>query len=211
MAKKPRNAPQVRVPVTPAERQQIEDLATRLKISRSEVLRRGLPLLLAQVENAEAGGPPDITMGGDSTTLAAKNLALQSIRSGKGIAMAAQDAGVTVRTVEFWSEKDPVFAQLAYESKAHFVESVEQTLLALASGHKGKSPNVTACLAYLNANHPDYGVMRQQSAERLLEEVVNGVLDVAERLLPPDNLDAFTEAIVRHSRAVISQAGTKKR
>lgn len=204
-SRKKKDAGDIRVPVTESERVKIETLSKRLDISMAEVLRRGLPLFIREVEHVAAGGQPsDLIMRGDAETLKWKEAVLESIELGYGIRQAAKKAGLESRTVHYHLENDPAFFERFNEAQSYCVEEVEHCLYKMATKEK---PNVTALLAYLNAHHPDYGIIRTQVLQRVLSPFLDRLVKLAEKHVPAGRLPEYIEELTADAQFVVLDPG----
>ena len=181
-----------------------------LSRSRAEVLRRGLPYLVAHLEALAANDPAafEKAMLGDEITLEWKREILEAVGGGKSLAKAARAAKITQRTVYYHLESDEVFRILFEESKTLCVENVVEKLYDQATKEK---PNITAILAFLNANHPDYGQIRTQVLQRILGPFLERIVRLAEEFIPAGRLNQFTARLGRDAEFIALEATTGKR
>lgn len=203
--RKKKDAGDIRVPVSESDRATVECLSERLGISMAEVLRRGLPLLVREVEHVAAGGDvSDLYMRGDAETLRWKREFLQAIEESPGIARAARAAGVKPDTARYHLANDPAFALQFKDAQDFCVEEVEHCLYKMATG---KKPNITAVLAFLNAKHPDYGIIRTQLLQRVLAPFLERLAKLAEKYVPPGLLPEYIEDLRKDSDFVVIEVG----
>lgn len=180
----------LRVKVTPEQEAELKTLAEVHRCSVPEVLRRGIPALRQAALAIQAGVNADLVLAGDELTVTAKQKALQAFQQLKGPARAAKAAGVTLRTLRYWVETDPVFRQMAEEGASLAVEIVEGQLVKLA--RKG---NLSAIFGVLNAKHPDYGQIRPHMMLRYLKPLFEIVVRRVATYLRPADLDRFAHEL----------------
>lgn len=176
----------LRVKVTPEQAAELKTLAKIHRCTVPELFRRGIPVLKQSALALQAGVNSDLVLLGDDLTVKAKQQALEAFRQLKGPARAAKAGGVTLRTIRYWVESDPVFRQMAEEGAALAVELVEGQLVKLA--HKG---NLSAIFGVLNAKHPDYGQIRPHMMLRYLKPLFEIVVKRVATYLRPADLDRF--------------------
>lgn len=208
--RQPKDKP-IHVRVDPDMLGKIDALKKRLKVtSRAEVLRRGLPYLVRHLEALAVNDPAayEATMMGDELTLEWKRDILEAVGAGKSLAKAARAAKITQRTVYNHLDSDPVFRMLFEESKTLCVENVVEKLYDQATKEK---PNITAILAFLNANHPDYGQIRTQVLQRVLGPFLERIVRLAEEFVPAGRLHEFTARLGRDAECVALESTCGKR
>lgn len=188
----------------PDQLAELDALAKRMGCKRPEVLRRGIPYLVRHLEAAEAGQDLTLQMSGDEATLRWKNHVIELANEGKGVPRCAREAKVTQRTVYNHLARDPVFRELFEEARNFCVDSMEGCLYKI--GTREKNPNVTAMLAYLNAHHPDYGMIRSQVLQRILGPFLDRIVKLATQYVPPGLLDEFVTKLGRDAERVAIDA-----
>jgi hypothetical protein len=85
-----------------------------------------------------------------------KKLFLENVRQQYHLGAASRSAGIEPRTLARWLDDSELRDQIAFQ-RALFLEQVERKLLAIGRGDSEKGCWL-ALLAFLNANHPQYGV-----------------------------------------------------
>lgn len=196
---------QVTVRLTEEQAKELRELAEVLRCPAPEVLRRGLGPMRQVAIAVRAGIEDDRMLEGDELTVEAKQKFLAATRMRKGAALAANEAGVTLRTVNIWCSRDDVFRRMAEEAQAVGIDEVEQWLLAIAQDAKSKGA-VTAILAFLNNRHPDYGMIRTQLLQRVLGPLLDRVIKIASRFLPTADLQRFAVEVGRETELVALEA-----
>lgn len=194
------------VDLTTAEAATLVELAATMNCSPPEVLRRGLALLKERVA-AEAGSLPLVLqMAGDAETIERKTKALEAFRVCGNVAVAADRAGVTTRTIQNWAQTDPVFAELSIEGKALSIGKVQCKMYTDAM-----EGNTSAQFGILNAHDPNYGAIRTQMLQRVVGPLLDGVVESARRYLPAPELQRFALECGRIGERVALSATAGKR
>ncbi|TXH16677.1 MAG: hypothetical protein E6R03_05035 [Hyphomicrobiaceae bacterium] len=189
-----------------AELADLVELAEVLGCSQQDVIRRALAKLKEFVD-AEAGNLPLVLqMSGDPDTVARKQKAIEAFRVCGNVAVAADRAGVTTRTIQNWAQNDPVFAELSLEGKAFAVGKVQCKMYKDAI--KG---NTSAQFGILNAHDPNFGAIRTQMLQRVIGPLLDGVVESARRYLPVTELQRFALECGRLGERVALQATASKR
>lgn len=205
LKKKPKSEKtKVGVLLTPEERERAERLAESESCTIAELFRRAL-----ETHEQHRNLPTtttDLILQGDQLTRMAKTRALQAFSQMQGIPRAANAAGVTQATIYNWLEHDPVFRTQAEECKNYAIDQVEGMLARTA--RKG---NVTAMLAILNAHHPDYGQIRTQLLQRVLNPFLDRIVKLASQFIQPGDLKRFIEELTRDAESVIIEATARGR
>lgn len=194
------------VDLTADELATVNDLAAEMNCSPSEVFRRGLAMLKDRVA-AEAGSlPVTLQMIGDAETIERKSKAIEAFRVCGNVAVAADRAGVTTRTIQNWAQNDPVFAELSMEGKAFAVGRVQCKMYDDAM-----EGNTSAQFGILNAHDPNFGAIRTQMLQRVVTPLLDGVVESARRYLPAPELQRFALECGRIGERVALQATASKR
>ena len=147
-----------------------------------------------------------MTISGDENTVQAKAKAIEGRRNMLGWALTAKHAGVTYRTLKFWLDTDPVFRELAEEAQAQSVAVAETWLIK-----KAREGHVSAIFGVLNAKHPDYGMIRTQLLNQVLNPLLARIIEVARRFIQPADLQRFAQEIGGHAERVALSAVTGRR
>ena len=177
----------------------VKELASRLGCSEQEAFRRGVQQLAARAESGEV--PMALRMSGDSDTLGAKKKAIEAFSVCGTVAVAAHRAGVTVGTVQYWSKTDPVFAQLANEAQALSVGLVKAKMYEDAI-----AGNTSAQFGILNAHDPHFGQIRTAMIQRVIEPLLDAVVENARRYLSTEQLERFAAECSRSGERVALKA-----
>lgn len=198
----------VQVTFDQAAYKELQGIAKVLKCSIPEVLRRGVAAMRQHSLAIQAGVGADQLLAGDALTIQAKQKFIQAVGELKGEALAAKDAGVSLRTVRAWYTSDEVFREMISDANAEGVEDIEQCLVAQA-----KKGQIAAIFGVLNAKHPDYGQIRTQLLQRVLGPLLDQVIRVAAQFLQPADLQRFATAVGREAETVAleASAGGKRR
>jgi hypothetical protein len=194
----------VQVPLTQAEREALDELCKELGLKPVDVIRRGLNLLVEQHKKETL--PPTICMSGNKATLAAKEAALEAFRVCGNVAVAANRAGVTSRTIALWAQSDPVFNELANEAKALSVGHIRVKLHEQAA-----EGNTVAMFGVLNALDPEFGAVRTAMIQKVVEPLLELVIRHARRYISGDDLQRFAIDVGRSGEQVSIAATSRNR
>jgi hypothetical protein len=186
------------VDLDPADFALLVKLAEQLQCTKAEVFRRGFRLLQAQDVKAL---PPELTMQGDADTIRAKQLAIEAFRVCGTVAVAASRANVTVRTIQHWSQTDEVFRELANEAQALAIGLVKAKMFEDAIGG-----NTSAQFGILNAHDPHFGQIRTAMLQKVIEPLLDAVVENARRYLSDDQLERFASECGRSGERVALKA-----
>lgn len=188
------------------EKETLDLVAATLRCTGPEVLRRGLLMMKLQALEIEAGGLADTVLAGDRLTVSTKLQYIRAIGVHMGAVLAAQEVGVSRRTVGYWLENDPVFRERVHEANAVAVEGQQRNLVNAAN-----AGNVLAMQTILNAKHPDYGQVRLQILQRVVAPLTERVIQRAAHYLRPDDLQRFAADVGRYGESVALEAFTGRR
>ena len=175
-----------------------EEMAGLINSSIAEVIRRSLPVARREILASKAGVNQELCLSGDNLTVTAKNQAIAAFSDGKGPALAAREAGITLRTIRVWLKDDPVFAQLAQENSYQAVEEIETCLYKAA-----KKGNVSAMFGVLNAKHDQYGMLRPDMLRPMTDKIAEMVNRVARTYVSIADYESFSREILRGMESVV--------
>ena len=182
----------------------VAKLTEELGCSQQEVFRRALHRLAREVK--ENSLPDTLRMSGDEPTLKAKAAAIEAYKGCGTVALAANRANVTVQTVQYWSREDPVFRQLAEEAQSLSIGMVKNKMFIDAM-----AGNTSAQFGILNAHDPHFGQIRGAMIQRIIEPLLDLVVENARRYLSVDELRRFATDVGRAGeRVALTAAGGKR-
>ena len=184
--------------LNPDEYAYVKEMAELINSSVAEVMRRALPAAKQAILASMAGVNQVLCLSGDNITVSAKNQAIAAFCEGKGPALAARAAGITLQTIRVWLKDDPIFAQLAQENSYQAVEEIETCLYKAA-----KKGNVSAMFGVLNAKHDQYGMLRPDMLRPMTDKIAEMVNRVARTYVSVTDHESFSREIVRGMESVI--------
>lgn len=173
----------IRVTIPAAQHEWLSAEAKRLRSNVNDVCRR-------LFQRAIEGPQEQIATRhlGNAEIAAGKDAFLKAIERHYNLAPAAREVGVDRSTIYDWMRHDEAFANSVEAAREMRIHTVEGHLLAIGLGLQGTKSNgqITALLAWLNAHHPGYGRIRAEVLARVLGPVMDKVIEIATRYLPPD-------------------------
>lgn len=172
-----------------SELDRINVLAKKLKSTPADTVMRCVDVMEKKLDE-ELENKPELAMRGDEETVRRKGEALVVFSAMGNNSAAASHVGVTSSTIQHWLETDPVFHQLAQDSRARAVSKAKMKLYALAMGG-----NISALFGILNNEDPEFGQVRTQMIELYSRKFKEHVLECAKRTLPKDQMMAFADAV----------------
>lgn len=135
-------------------KRRMEAVQALLDATPSVVVRMGIEAL----HNSLIVEQPEVAFSGPPETVAAKWVIVKAHASHKGLAIASEEAGVTRETAQFWLDTDPVFEQFVQAAWDKSIELADYKLWHIGYNEE----NIKALFGILNAQHPDYGMVKQE-------------------------------------------------
>lgn len=183
----------MRLPNVYTER--VEELLEHYGCSKSTLFRMGLDALWYRYNQPET----ELKFEGDADTIERKWEVVRCFAEQKGPAMAAREAGVTRKTIEFWMSTDQLFREAARDARAEAIEIVEHLIWRKAA----REENLTAGFGLLNAKHEHWGLMKQGFVDKQVRRVIESqVIPIVQRYLSGRDM----ESLGRELRAVFGGA-----
>ena len=152
------------------------------RIEKQKVL---LPVVVPSLEEQGFSGSPKV--------VEKKKLFVAALEQSPNIPVAAEHCGITTRTVDLWGNQDEAFALEVFSAREKSVAYVEGKLFKLAV--EGKNP--TAMLAYLNAHHPAYGIIRREDIVKNAMPFIDEVVKLVSKFVSRESMDSFSKELDR--------------